>query len=373
MPLCEICKNCSQILQPGDRHSYCSECRLKKLGDDPCVKGKSCKKCDSFAKAIEEERKKQKLVDDSLLDDEPHTASSAACGSSLDSTLKLLSSQIATLTSRVANIERPPNTSSRAMISGGVNAATASNSDSQDLPEAGEVESDIDDKPEETVNDPSYVEMLQAVKGILDLADPEVDCLQPPSAFRQGQTFKSTKRQLSAFPPEENVQSMWSYRHQLAVGKDAFGHSSHAPLHTGSFLQYSKITMDHYESVPQLTPLKAPQVPEGFYNLYKDRSPAVVSIPWKQHKKNECALRENIQVLEKVVYFKRAISELNKSIKGLVDSAKHPSANVGDMLDNATTRLSMQARIVGSVELALESVLNQTMILGVWAWLGLEF
>ena len=99
------------------------------------------------------------MVDDAVLDDEPHTAN-AACGSSLDSTLKLLTSQIATMTNRVAQIERLPNTSSRAMVSGSVTVVTASNSDSPDPPEGGEVESDIDDKPEETVNDPSYVEML---------------------------------------------------------------------------------------------------------------------------------------------------------------------------------------------------------------------
>ena len=41
-----------------------------------------------------------------------------------------------------------PNTSSRAMVSGGVTAATASNPDSQDPPEAGEVEAENDEKPE---------------------------------------------------------------------------------------------------------------------------------------------------------------------------------------------------------------------------------
>ena len=54
-----------------------------------------------------------------------------------------------------------------------------------------------------------------------------------------------------------------------------------------------------------------------------------------------------------MVYFKRAISELNKSIKGLVDTAKYSTANIAEILDMATTRITLQSGIVGYVELAL--------------------
>ena len=62
------CKHYSATLSSGDRHAFREVCRKNKKGDDPCVKGKTCKFCDLLAKAAME--KKTDFVDDSILDED---------------------------------------------------------------------------------------------------------------------------------------------------------------------------------------------------------------------------------------------------------------------------------------------------------------
>ena len=63
------CKQCSSTLPSGDKHAYCDTCRKNKKGDDPCVKGRSCKFCENMAKAATEKRKSE-CIDDSILDED---------------------------------------------------------------------------------------------------------------------------------------------------------------------------------------------------------------------------------------------------------------------------------------------------------------
>ena len=118
-------------------------------------------------------------------------------------------------------------------------------------------ETSLDKEPDAT-----YVEMLQAIKALLEIQDPECDSVQRPCAFNKRPTAKSTKRQLSAFPPDEEVASMWAYRVSQASDKDSSG-VHHEPFNTGHFLPYQHVNMAHYASVPQSATLKAQQVPQG--------------------------------------------------------------------------------------------------------------
>ena len=61
------CKLCSSTLPSGDIHSHCLTCRNNKKGDDPCVKGRSCKFCEVVAKATQKKVSDGGSVDDSIL------------------------------------------------------------------------------------------------------------------------------------------------------------------------------------------------------------------------------------------------------------------------------------------------------------------
>ena len=40
---------CRHVMAAFDLHERCARCREKKVGDDPCVKGKLCSLCDNFS------------------------------------------------------------------------------------------------------------------------------------------------------------------------------------------------------------------------------------------------------------------------------------------------------------------------------------
>ena len=112
---------------------------------------------------------------------------------------------------------------------------------------------DGDDRPENVQDrepDTLSVEMLQTIKYMLGIQDPEYGDIQPPAAFNKKVSVKSTKKQLSAFPPDEDLSQMWTYRSSTAAGKDAKGNLEHDPLQTGTFLHYQKVNMAHYMTVP---------------------------------------------------------------------------------------------------------------------------
>ena len=112
--------------------------------------------------------------------------------------------------------------------------------------------------------------------------------------------------------------------------------------------------MAHYLSVPQSTPLRVQQVPESFYNLRSETSPAPnVLTPVNQHTTQEKVVRQCIQILERVVHFKRATAEICVRIRGFTQEAREkPDFEVLDMV---LTSNSMQERIITSLEMALET------------------
>ena len=40
---------CGHVMAAFDHHEHCAHCREKKIGEDPCVKGKLCSLCDNFS------------------------------------------------------------------------------------------------------------------------------------------------------------------------------------------------------------------------------------------------------------------------------------------------------------------------------------
>ena len=352
-------EKCSTLLPSSDGHLFCEACRELGKGDDPCTKGKHCKICDSL-KAREEEKKKKKL-EDKLLDEPDPAENLMASNSSLEQTLATLSSQLTQLSSRMADIEGSvkhksnPSTSSTYTVDEEVDRTEDPQSD-----EEGSAKQDtLPDRDE----DPTLVEVIQAVKSLLELPDCLPDSVQPPSAFYKKQTSKSTKKQLSAFPPEEDILAMWRYRQLQASGKDQAGKNSHSPLHIGQFLPFIRVAVENYLSVPQSSTLKAQQIPDAFQDLTKVKSPSSIEIPFKQFEKNEKAMRETIQILERLVFYKKAISELNARIQGFAEDAQLSSSNTRELLDMVLTSNSMQSRIFDTMEFSLETVLNQLMTL----------
>ena len=71
-------------------------------------------------------------------------------------------------------------------------------------------------------------------------------------------------------------------------------------------------------------------------------------------------MREVVQILEHVVYYKEAIAVTSDRVKSFVEDAKR-SVGPRDLLDRALSNHQMQGRIMSSVETALETVLNQCM------------
>ena len=70
-----------------------------------------------------------------------------------------------------------------------------------------------------------------------------------PCAFNKRPTARATKRQLSAFPPDEYVASMWAYHVSQSSGKDSNGVLHLEPFNSGHFLPYQRVNMAHYASV----------------------------------------------------------------------------------------------------------------------------
>ena len=155
---------------------------------------------------------------------------------------------------------------------------------------------------------------------------------------------------------------MWEYKQFKASGKDSRGVQEAPPLYKDQFLPFKKVNMGHYLTTPMLTTLKAPQVPEGLSNLAKEKvkSPSYFSVPYKQFCAQERAMREVVQVLEHVVYFKSAAAVISDRIRSFMEDAKR-SVGPRDLLERALSNQLMEARIMSSIETALETVLNQCM------------
>ena len=66
--------------------------------------------------------------------------------------------------------------------------------------------------------DPSYVEMLNAIRGLLGLEVPQVECLVAPSAFSKKPSKQVIRKQNLVLPPVQDIKNMWDYRLRKASG-----------------------------------------------------------------------------------------------------------------------------------------------------------
>ena len=309
-------------------------------------------------------REARQIEDELLAEETPSSNTSKTTSNvSLEQTLAQLNQSLTALNNRMTTLEEK-NTSSTSLVGSRPTVSSPPDIDQDNMSitsDHNDEEIDLESKPEEGT-DPSYLEMLTAIKSLLKLPDPEIQQVAPPSAFVRRSTSKNTKKQVAAFPPEGEIKSMWDFRHQLASGKNAQGVSQNSPLHLQQFLQYAKTNMGYYTTIPQNSTLKAQKCPESFHNLGRDRVPSFVDMPWKQSEKDERIMREMIQILERVVYFSKAMGELNTRVQGFCEDARITDPNL-ENVDMAITATQMQARVIDSLDTALETILNQTMSL----------
>ena len=81
--------------------------------------------------------------------------------------------------------------------------------------------------------------------------------------------------------------------------------------------------MIYYTTSPQNTPLKAPKLPDSYFNIARVKSLSnSISVSSKQHIVQETVCRENVQILGHVVWFKMAIEELNNRIQELASEIR---------------------------------------------------
>ena len=66
--------------------------------------------------------------------------------------------------------------------------------------------------------------------------------------------------------------------------------------------------MIYYTTSPQETSLKAPKLPDSYFNIARVKTlSASISVPSKQHIIQETVCSENVQILGHVVWFKMAM------------------------------------------------------------------
>ena len=132
--------------------------------------------------------------------------------------------------------------------------------------------------------DPSYVEMLNAIRDLLDLEVPQVECLVAPSAFSKKPPKQVVRKQNLALPPVQDIQTMWDYRFRKASGTTLKDKASSESLSQGHFLAFERPDMIYYTTSPQDTSLKAPKLPDSYFNISRVKTlSAFISVPTKQH------------------------------------------------------------------------------------------
>ena len=165
--------------------------------------------------------------------------------------------------------------------------------------------------------------MLNAIRGLLDLEVSQVECLVAPSAFSKKPSKQVVRKQNLALPPVQDIQSMWDYRFRKASGTTVKDKSSSESLSQGQFLAFERPDMIYYTTSPQNTPLRAPKLPDSYFNIARVKSlSASISVPSQQHIIQETVCRENVQILGHVVWFKMAIEQLNNRIQELATELK---------------------------------------------------
>ena len=214
--------------------------------------------------------------------------------------------------------------------------------------------------------DSSYVEMLNAIRGLLDLEVPQVECLVAPFAFSKKPSKQVVRKQNQALPPVQDIQTMWDYRFQKASGTTLKDKSSSESLSQGQFLAFERPDMVYCTTYPQETPLNAPKLPDSYFNIARVKTlSASISVPSKQHIIQETVCRENVQILGHVLWFKIVIEELNNRIQELASEIRSSGYldTVRESTDLIGKYLQLQASVTSSLEIALDTVLKQNMTL----------
>ena len=322
------CAVCACDMLPWDNHQACIICRNDKKGKDKCVTGKEsdCSICASSLKIPHKKKssksKSSDKFDDSLLDEHAPSKSTQSTPSTPDTSLqdliKTMNSQLASLTSQFEEFRCKDRPSSSQRDSPFPQEQGMCASASQTRPDALEEElSDHDSNlpsrkrcrsrfPQGEVDshqqelDPSYVEMLNVIRCLLDLEVPQVECLVAPSAFSKKPFKQVVRKQNLALPPVQDIRNMWDYRFRKASGTTLKDKSE--SLSQGQFLAFERPDVIYYTTSPQETPLKAPKLPDSYFNIARVKTlPASISVPSKQHIIQETICRENVQILGHVV------------------------------------------------------------------------
>ena len=215
---------------------------------DKCVTGKESE-CTIYAGSLKIPHRKKssksktsEKFDDSLLDEPtPYKASqstSSTPDSSLQDMIKAMNNQLASLASQFEEFKHSekPTASHKSLPPSQEQGMCACVPASQARPQPSEGElydeestllarkrhrsrspqGEADVHQQEL--DPSYVEMLNAIRGLLDLEVPYVECLVAPSAFSKKPSKQVVRKQNLALPPVQDIQSMWDYRFRKASG-----------------------------------------------------------------------------------------------------------------------------------------------------------
>ena len=277
------CAVCSMDMLPWDNHQACIKCRGEKKGKDKCVTGKEgdCHICAGSLKIPHKKKSKSKSsdkFDDSLLDEPTPSKSSQpnppTPDPSLQELIKNMSSQLASLTSQFEELKRKdkPPTSLLPQEQG----LSAPASQSRTEPSEGELSDEgslpslrkrrrsrspqDEGESHQQELDPSYVEMLNAIRGLLDLEVPQVECLVAPSAFSKKPSKQVVRKQNLALPPVQDIKTMWEYRFRKASGTTLKDKASSESLSQGHFLAFERPDMIYYTTSPQEMSLKSPKV-----------------------------------------------------------------------------------------------------------------
>ena len=228
------CSICAGDMLPWDNHQACLKCRNDKKGKDKCVIGKEsdCTICPGALKIPHRKKSSKTKVsdkfDDSLLDEptpsKSSTSSTSTPDSSLQEMLKAMNSQLSSLASQFEEFKRrdKPSASKTTLPHSQEQGMCAPASQSRPVPSEGELsdeesslpatkrhrsrspQGDSDTHSQEL--DPSYVEMLNAIRNLLDLEVPQVECL----AFSKKPSKQVVRKQNLALPPVQDIQSILS-------------------------------------------------------------------------------------------------------------------------------------------------------------------
>ena len=157
---------------------------------------------------------------------------------------------------------------------------------------------------------------------------------------------------------------MWDYRFRKASGTTMKDKSSSESSSQAQFLAFERPDMINYTTYPQENPLKAPKLPDSYFNIARVKMlSASISVLAKPHIIQETVCRENVQVLGHIVWFKMAIEELNSRIQELASEIRNSRGldTVREAADLIGKYAQLQASVTSSLEITLDTVLKQNM------------